>query len=755
MSSFGTTATIPPASPRKVVRFGVFEYDFTAGKLTRNGRDVPLQQQPAMLLAHLLQRSGKLVQREELRTTIWPSGTHVEFDLGLNTAVNRLRRALGDSANEPRYIETIPKQGYRFIAPLEMVLPVGGPRPQEPGVGLEAPVAGIAETPAAPYHNGLHGWKLAIAWAAAGAIVAVASMLVFGGGRRNQGIAVEGREYRYVVSLPPGHDAEMLAISPAGDQIVYQAAVRQSRLLYRRYLNEEEPRPIPNSENAEQPFFSPDGKEVGFYSPKSLRIAGVSGSRDIVPVPPEFGLRGAFWSPDGFIYFTTAGADAHGTRSPGIWRIPARGGAAQLVLNASAGEKGAIVTYGQQILAGGNPALLYSINMGPLRRSIELLDLASSVSKRLVERGMGGRILPTGHLFYYWRSSLLAAPFDVHTRKLTGSPMEVVQGVAANGWRGPRAAVSDNGTLVYVKWAPARRTLVWVGPDGRETLLDLPAADYQQAEVSPDGNRIAIARRDEPDRWTLWLYDLRTTAWTRLAETTVPEPRAIWSPDGTSLVVSATQGDVEFVNLYRIPLAAPQKWERLTEQPDFGHYPHGWSGPANAILFVEGTHPATQSDIFLLPLTGVRRPRPLVTTPGPDRGPTFSPDGHSFAYASATQGGSEVFLQPLDQTAPPRQISQGGGSDPLWARDGKRIFFLGTGASLMAVDVSGPTPGRPQQIHPAGFTIPQDWWTRPYSVAPDGRFLVIRNQVDAAAQGAQIHVIVNWLQELRRLAPNP
>src|SRR4051812_15020608 len=120
MGSFGTDL-LPPR--QHLARFGVFEFDLVQKKLFRDGRDVGLQQQPATLLAHLLRTPGSIITRDELRNTIWPSGTHVEFEYGLNTAVNRVRRALRDSASDPRYIETIPKQGYRFIAPVEVVLP--------------------------------------------------------------------------------------------------------------------------------------------------------------------------------------------------------------------------------------------------------------------------------------------------------------------------------------------------------------------------------------------------------------------------------------------------------------------------------------------------------------------------------------------------------------------------------------------------------------------------------------------------------
>ena len=113
-----------PAPVQRVVRFGVFELDQRRGSLSRAGRPVDLQQQPLLILTYLVTNPGRLVTREELQAHVWPSGTFVEFELGLNAAINRLRRALGDSAAEPRYIETVPKQGYRFICAVSLVMPL-------------------------------------------------------------------------------------------------------------------------------------------------------------------------------------------------------------------------------------------------------------------------------------------------------------------------------------------------------------------------------------------------------------------------------------------------------------------------------------------------------------------------------------------------------------------------------------------------------------------------------------------------------
>lgn len=731
-----------PASGQQA-RFGVFEFDLGSLELTRNGHHVRLQQQPAMLLALLLHRAGGLVLREELRGAIWPSGTYVEFDLALNTAVSRLRRVLRDSATEPRYIETVPKSGYRFIAPVELVAPPPLPAPSGPVPDTER-VRDLPPKQSVPVQR----WKLLLsALAGVVALAAVSWSFIRAGGGAG-GTVRDARAIHYSLTLPPEHHVEVVAISPKGDQIIYQATVAGSgRSLYRRYLDDEESRRISGSEEGTQPFFSPDGNTVGFYTPGTLRLVDAEGSRDRISVSREFALRKACWGTDGYIYYTT---EEKGIA--GLFRASPRGGPPEPILTSKATGKGSVFYFGQQILAGA-PALLFSWETGPLRRSISWHDLREGSDHTLVERGMGGQVLPTGHLVYYWRGKLLAAPFDAEARKISGAPAEVVARVSSNGWRGPNAGISNNGTLVYLESKQPQRKLVWVHPNGNESDLPIPPAVYEQAEVSPDGTRIAIARQDAPDLWTLWIYEMRTGAWTRLLEIDVPRPRALWSPDSKALIVSATQGEAEYVNLYRISPQQPQKLERLTEEAGLGQFPHSWSAPANAVLFTQGVLPSTAADISVLPLSGNQRPRLLISSPGIDSSPSFSPDGRWFAYASGDESHREVFVQPYSQATPSKQVSSGGGQDPLWSPDGKQLYFLGAGRCLMTAPVGADGAiGPPRQLLPANFTLPTDWWTRGYSLAPDGRFLVLRNVGDDSAV-SRVRVVVNWFDELSRLAP--
>jgi DNA-binding winged helix-turn-helix (wHTH) protein len=330
MSSPGSLPNSPLARPNtRMVRFGIFELDLSSGKLSRKDYPVKLQQQPAQLLIFLIERAGTLVTRDELQGALWPSGTYVEFDDGLNTAMNRIRRTLGDAAATPRYIETIPKQGYRFVAPVEYIpsqidLP---PAPPLPAQTSEKAPPEIAVQP--PRRRGL--------WISGGiAVLILAGTAIFWlTPSASSSHSVPLSAIRYTIALPQNHKAEALTISPEGDQIVYQGRYGESRMLYRRFLNAEESRPIPGTENARFPFFSPDGSEIGFYTIGKLKAVGASGVRELVSIPAGFVQYNAFWAQGG-IYFNSM--DAQGV---GIWRVPAAGGRPERILNSAISEAGA------------------------------------------------------------------------------------------------------------------------------------------------------------------------------------------------------------------------------------------------------------------------------------------------------------------------------------------------------------------------------------------------------------------------------
>ncbi len=754
-------------------RFGLFELDTARPELRRRGRVVNLSQQSFTILIRLIQSAGKIVSREELQRALWPAGTFVEFEVALYTAVNRLRRDLNDSATQPRFIETVPKQGYRFIAPVESI----SQAEPIPSVTADANVPGsesVAMAPANSTHS--HAMPLEAAasegiplsnvqrgdyrlysfFTSALALFLLGAVLVLFIQSQKSGTGSDARVFRYSIVLPPGTDMGGITISPRGDQLVYDAAVLGVRSLYRRYLDEDYSRRIPGTDDGHAPFFSPDGKNIGFYTPGHLKVVNASGVRIVASLTPTFDRWNGVWAGDGFIYF-----NGQMQGKSGVWRVREEAGTPELMIPAALTGRGSTYAFPNEVIGAYHPQMIYTVNRGPLRRSLQVMDIGTRGFTDLLKDAVGAEVLSTGQILYYSNGSLFVAPFDAKHLKFKGSAVEVVKDVAPSGWMSAKARVSKDGTLVYVRnQPPPERTVEFVSASGEITQILLPRGAYEQAVPSPDGLKLALVRRDGQNRWTVWSYQMRTGAWIQLLEVSVPRPRVTWSPDSRSIITGSERSNADFVNLVRIPLDAPQSIERLTQEPDFGQFPEAWSAAANAVLFLEGVHPDTKGDVMVIPLGGDHQPHPLITSPGWDRSASFSPDGGFVLYESDRLGRPEVFLQPYNSRLGrvdglPVQVSEAGGHDPTWSKDGSQIYFLDPAQNLLAVARKAAGPAGHPHILIRGFSPAlTDVWTRAYSVAPDGRFIRMRN-VDAISDACQIQVVVNWFRELRQTLPVP
>lgn len=749
-------ASIPHQPKRAsggVVRFGAFELDTDTGELRKLGKLISLQDQQAVVLKYLVERAATVVTREELRAQIWPEGTYVEFEAGLYNTINRLRRSLGDSASNPHFIETVPKEGYRFIASVEH--PPGAAPELISSVAVTAERAEIRSEGA--NQSPITESRSVIPWWPFLACVAI-GLLLLGGilgallRRVRSGRFPKAQVYRYAIPVSGVEGISSLAISPGGDEIVFEGA---NRTLWRRYLDRIDPRPIRGSEGGTAPFFSPDGQSVGFFAGNLLKVAENDRVRTLAVLPVDYPIIDAGWGQDGFVYFNTRIGEAEG-----IWRISSRGGKQELIVPAIHSGRGQVLPLINQVTTRPRHLLIYSTNSGPIRRSLRVRDLETHLDRLVVEHGVGGYLLSDGELVYYSRGSLFAVAFDPNTLQPRGAPVETVKNVNSLSWQSGLTSVSNNGSLAYVaRGDPELNVLQWIDGNGQITPVSLPADQYEQAEVSPHGNMLAIVRTDAVERSSLWTYDLRNTAWHHVMNSEVPHLRAQWSPDETALVVSSARQNEDFTNLYRVPLANPGDLQRLTEEPDYGQFPLSWSAKANAILYMEGVHQRTDGDIMVLSLGNKANSKSLIATRGWDRSASFSPDGRWLIYESNDLGPPEIFIRrysPENAAAlgSPIKVSLDGGTDPIWVPDGRSVYYSDLSRRLMQVALS--RDGVPTQTRSIGVLVPgwKDYWTRTCSIAPDGRLLFIRS-IERTRKPAEIQVIINWAAEIERLSPVP
>jgi len=387
-----------------------------------------------------------------------------------------------------------------------------------------------------------------------------------------------------------------------------------------------------------------------------------------------------------------------------------------------------------------------------MMRGLRCCHLLETAEKRvLVEGGTFARYVPPGHLVYARAGGLLAVPFDLKRLEVTGPPVSVLEGVSMNPSSGAAEfSSSTDGLLAYVPGGSSlgEGTLLWVDRKGAAQALPVPPRAYVSPRISPDGQRLAVGIQGGGT----WLYELARGTLTRLSETATATPFPIWSPDGKHVVFrSMASGGF---NLYRMPADGSGVAERLTTSENLV-VPGSWSPNGRVFAFSEQDM-TTGWDIWVQSLKGEQKPQPFLQTPANEFAPMFSPDGHWLAYQSDLSGRSEVYVRSFPDPGGKMQISTEGGTQPMWARNGRELFYR-DGDKMMAAAVE-TTPAfaaaKPRLLfeghYETGLGLAA---VANYDVSPDGqRFLMIKASEQESA-ATQLNVVLNWSDELRRLAP--
>jgi eukaryotic-like serine/threonine-protein kinase len=615
---------------------------------------------------------------------------------------------------------------------------------------IEAALARPAEVPARR-SNRRAGWAtwrwLAVVIASAGAT----GLVVWNLAARRAPPSSTGSVARLVIAPPPGEplaiDTPAVAISPDGHRIAYVAGRGSRQRVYIRALDQFNSTAIPGTEGASSPFFSPDGQWIVFVANGKLRKVTLAGG------PPQTLAEtsqtvNAFavgsWESDDSIFFTPAvGA--------GIWRMSAAGGAPKAVTTLTQSETN---HRWPQLLPGGK-TLLFSA--GSAADSQSYLQALGSGERHAVTRGVGTRYLPTGHLVYVQTGTLMAVPFDLAQLKVTGGPTAVLSGVMqVSRLRSgtttnlvPQVSFSNAGTLAYVPAGrrPRQSELVWVNRQGVEHPTGVSGGSYYQPRLAPDGRRVAITVSGE-DHDDVWLYDLARETWSRFTSDG-NSGFPLWTPDGQRLTYVSDKAGRE--NIYWKPLDGSAAEERLLTS-DKSSFPFAWTR-GGALAFVQ-VHPRTLQDIWIFRLDQRDKPSLFVDTPFGEGAPTLSPDGRWIAYVSSESGRNEIYVRPFEGAGEKITISSEGGNEPIWSANGREIFYR-SGDAMMSVSVAaGPTlnVGRPQRLFERPYDPSLALW-RNYDVTPDGQRFLMLKTIEQDEAPAQINVVLNWFEELKRLAP--
>ena len=522
-------------------------------------------------------------------------------------------------------------------------------------------------------------------------------------------------------------------VSPDGRYIAFNASDSTGLMsIWLRPLGSLTAQPLPGTEGARRPFWSPDSRYIGFMQEGKLKKIAVQGGPPQTICDSQSPGDGS-WGRYGDILFD-------GTPTDSI-RVVGEGGGtprAATVIDHAHGEFGSAWP---SFLPDGRHFLFLGLGR---RADQTLLKVGDTRSSKVVVLGSGSysrvEYVEPGYILFARDRSLLAQPFDAGAMKLRGDPFPVVDDVAVGGGVGSNADFSSStSTLVFRGGTTGRRlTLVWVDRTGKALRTIGDPGAYMNVSIAPDGQRVAAtAGTDESN---IWVVDGARNVSTKLTfDGTDFLP--VWSPDGARIAFAAYRA-VPGVYVKRSSGAGADSLLFETEKVT---NPTDWSRDGRFLVGVY-RHPATVWDIWIYRLDRPGKPMPLVAGPAADMEPSIAPDGKWIAYTSTESGRPEIYLQPIDGSGGKLQVSSQGGRDPHWRGDGRELFFLTPAGEMAAVDVT-PSPAMTLGIPRVLFrqqidnTDPTGHY---FGVSADGQRFLVRRDVNAT-DAPMTTVFVNWL----------
>ncbi len=548
---------------------------------------------------------------------------------------------------------------------------------------------------------------------------------------------------RFAISLPAGQhlaalDLPAVALSPDGTRIAYIATQGGTQRLYLRAMDSPEAEPVPGTEGAVAPFFSPDSQWVAFFAGGALKKVSASGGAAVTLCAALGGsiFYSGSWGPGDTIVFNDSS-------NGGLWTVSAAGGASQQLMTLKPGD---FALEFPEILPSGKAVLFTGGSANDLHVGIRSQQ---SGERRDLMAGTRPSYAPTGHLVYAQAGTLMAVPFDSQRLGVTGSPVPVLEGVLQSPSTGvAQYSFSSTGSVAYVAGSLGTgRKLVWVDRKGAEQPLPAPAHSYRSPRLSPDGRRVAVAIAEQGAN--IWLYDLARETLTRLTFGGGSSNTPIWTPDGKRIAFNSSLGGP--VQVFWQLADGSGTAERLTAG-EAVQIDGSWSPDGQVLAFVD-INPATGRDIWILHVSGDRKPQPFLRTQFNETAPSFSPDGRWLAYASDESGRYEIYVQPYPGPGGKWQISTEGGTEPAWGHNGE--IFYRSGDKMIAVETTTqPTfsADKPKVLF-VGHYVPSLLTNTNYDVSPNGQRFVMIKEDEQAATATQINVVLNWFEELKQKVP--
>jgi Tol biopolymer transport system component len=617
----------------------------------------------------------------------------------------------------------------------------------------EAPAATESVATAMPTSSRRFVWLLGAAALALGAVLGG----VAGLGLR--GDAAETPATWTNLAPPTGVEVDygrLIELSPDGRRVVFVATPPggDEKMLWVRDLDSEVARQLEGTEGADQPFWSPDSRSIGYFAKRMLRTISADGGPstpldDVGDTP-----RGGCWGPDGSILY---GPDW----SQPLYRVPATGGTPRAITELSQ-DRLELSHRWPHMLPDGKHFLYYAVSTYPSLNPVNPSEVDKSGlylgsldggETRLVQTARSRATYVDGQLFFVDDNVLRARPFDLKSLSFSGEAVTIAENVTQSAdslWGGALFSASDTGNLLFVRGARETRALTRILSVDRqgqtiETLADVQP--YNDLRLSSDDRKLAVTIGDPSD---VWIFDLVRDVSTRFTFDPGNDEAAIWSPNDESVVFSSSRiiPGQQFTpgNLFRKDASGSSAEEHLpVEERNPALTPSDCS-PDGTTLALTAFSPRTGGDILLYSFeTGELKP--WLASPGDEQRAVFSPDGRWVAFESDETGGYEIYVTAFSGMGGKWQVSNGGGDMPKWRADGQELFYTTPNDEMMAVPVETDgtfRSGTPVKLFDAPpilrFGVAPTW-----DVSSDGeRFFFLAPEDDRLPEPGTVTLVQGW-----------
>ena len=532
-----------------------------------------------------------------------------------------------------------------------------------------------------------------------------------------------------------------LAMSPDGRRLAFVASSDKSQRLWVQQLDSKAARSLDGTEGAVLPFWSADSRFLGFFADGKLKKIDPAGgtATAICDAPQVTGPpTGATWNQHGTILFSVVGK--------GLFRVSANGGAPVAVTEAAGG-----LHHLPSFLPDGEHFLFRRSTLGAGRSSLNANEIhvgsLSSTDTRAVLRDVSQAFYSRGHLLFVQNATLMAQPFDVRTLTISGDPFVVADDMLTGTGGGAAFSPSDSGVLVFQAGDVLLRSrLAWVDRGGKTIEVLGEEERWGDLHVSHDGKRVAVtAGRSTNDGVDIWMFErgLRTRFTSDRAVDTAP----VWSHDDQQIAFSSNRNGSRLDLFIKSSANIGSEEVLLADASD--KLPLSFS-PDGKFLLYQVVGPAPQ-DLWILPLSGDRKPFPFMATSASELAGQFSPNGRWIAYRSNETGVNEVYVSPFPGPGKVVRVSPNGGQNPKWRADGKELFYMTAADVLMSADVD--TTGPELVVHQTRrlFEAPyerqgQSW----FDVAPNGERILVNLRGERRPTPPPLTLVVNWLEGVHR-----